>query len=997
MASGAAYKRIITLISLILGLSLVVCSVAFAQPSTNHAPYQKAKASQDALVIKTPSSQEADVGEQQELTVKVGLGDNRLKPVKDITYHTANGLSKDNIDTDLKAMNNLSSGRSCLEQDGSVGKELDRKKSGDETCKFVFKIESPNSTPTNASGDIQISGNGSQVKKQSVSVNIIKPALSISKTLFTEPNSSSDHKGFIIKNNSDANIFINSATIPSNQPFDPHGVTLSDEAFVHGLGDTDKCNIISKDKAAPDKALKPGKSCRINLDVANDARHSTNIKLEGNFGTKKARVNIPQAHIEFSGKDNSTPIPAIFVKDDGTQKEVDIKNTSQFQIHINDVVSVNKRVDIPDGDNNCKDKDLSSDSFCTLKIKDDGDLSRTDVDYLKVKSPSLSVSANEQYLFVGTTGTVNLVPLSRHFLQTGESFITPSKQSYPNTIVYRVYNNQSSGDITIENRDDFLSNLSGDLAKSDFDLTACYKSDGTRITAGNKLSSGTSCDRMLIFTQTTPLNDQIARARFDAQEGDSTQTNQLTDQYVFSDLYVGGQFISAGERPNTTNIAAWGISKEAGDSKSHANRKRAWKPLGAMDQGSVVHALTTTRSGNIVSSDLNSNDVDKVLKGNALYVGGSFDDIEENASLGNIAFWQGDDLWSSVEASSVDAGGTTGTVYSLDAEPSGDLASDEDASLYVAGNFDEVATNDVSNVARWTVDQADRRSTWRKLEETSSANQQPSDAQTPAGANGTVLSAFWKGSDTVMLAGEFDKAGGSGALSDQKVAEWDRSKEAWSNVGSSTSVFQPLTANQNDLKVQINSFKELDGETVAGGRFKVDTSSLASSDQFLALLDGKSWIKFPDEKLLKNDKLKTSGVDTMARADGNDVFGGSFEFDSGSAKGNYKNLMVGEIKSSGCSGSNPCFNLNTSFEDPANDPNGRVLAIQGVGSSDNVFLGGDFTNIQGGTHEHIVKFTNFDDATTGDRLLDNGEGISDQGSVKALAIMNKLEPEFPSG
>lgn len=995
MAAWTTCKRVITLISLILSVSLVGLSVAFAQPSTNHATSQKAKASQDALVIKTPSSQEADVGEQQELTVKVGLGDNRLKPVDNITYHLSNSLKK-NIGEDLKAMNNLSSGRSCRTKDDERGVNLNRKKAGNETCKFVFKIKSPNSSPTTATGDIKISANGSQVKKQTVSVNIIKPALSISKTLFTEPNSSSDHKGFVITNNSNANIFINSATKSETQSKNAHGVTLSDQAFVQGLGDTDKCNIVSKDKAEPDKALKPGDSCRINLNVAKDARQSTNFTLEGNFGTKTARVNIPEAHVAFSGKDNSTPIPAIFVKDDGTKKEVDIQNMSPFQIHINDVVAVNKRVDIPDKDNNCQDKDLSNEGFCTLKIKDDGDLSRTDIDYLKVKSPNLSAANNEQYLFVGTTGTVNLVPLSRHFLQTGESFIMPSKQSYPNAIVYRVYNNQSSDDITIENRDDFLSNLNGsDLAKSDFDLTACYKSDGTRITAGNKLSSDTSCDRMLIFTQTTPLNDQIARARFDAQEGDSTQTNQLTDQYVFSDLYVGGQFISAGERPNTTNIAAWGISKEADDSESHANRKRAWKPLGAMDQGDVVHALTTTRSGNIVASDLNSNDVDKVLKGNALYVGGSFDDIEENAKLGNIAFWQGDDLWSPVEASSIESGGTTGTVYSLDAEPSGDLPNDEDASLYVAGNFDEVAVNDVSNVARWTVDQADRRSTWRKLEVSSLANQQPSDAQTPAGANGTVLSAFWKGSDTVMLAGEFDKAGGSGALSDQKVAEWDRSKESWSNVGSSTSVFQPLTVNQNDLKVQINSFKELDGETVAGGRFKVDTSSLDSSDQFLALLDSGSWIKFPDEKLLKNDKLKTSGVDTMARADGNDVFGGSFKFDSGATVKN-KNLMVGEIKSSGCSGSNPCFNLNKSFA-ASEAPNGAVLAVQGVGSSNNVFLGGDFTNIQGGTQEHIVKFTNFDSGTVGSQLKDNGHAISDQGSVKAFAIMNKLEPEFPSG
>lgn len=972
------------------GLMLILLSnLLYADSQVSKVYTQNLKVPAQSMEIVSPENQSLQASEQQQVTIKIKS--TGLFPLHNVNYLTDN--VGDRINIDAKAMNALSdkdNETACM--DCSDGAPCKVKQEIDDTCQFIFNVTDKQPV-TAVSGQVTIHAEG--VDGKTVSVDILKPELKISKTLFTEPNSNTDHKSIELTNEGDAPIYINSVTIPasSKQPFNAQGVTLSDQAFVD-VGDSSDCTIKAADKIDPDKdALEPGKSCNIKVDVAKDARQSTIVNLEGNFGKREPRINIPHAYVFFSEKDSDTPISDEILSSSNKNKvEVDIENASNFKAPIANVKSVNGNFEIATDE--CSGVTLApqgdSNDYCKMEIKRNsgGDLNESP-DFLEVEGSNLP--KGKQYLYVSRDDKLSLVPLSRQFLQnTNQGIILPSGQSYPNVIVYRVIN-KTGGTITIKDKSSFLTLPSG-LNSSDFALTACYLSDGSgRVKATNTLADDKTCERALIYTNTDVPFDNINKDKFEVEEGGDSYT-KLLNESMLSKLYVGGKFVTAGGRPNSTNLAAWGPTRD--------NTNKVWQSLGAFDNSSVINALTTTQSGNILSDEVegNSGDKDALVQGNALYAGGLFDEIDVNGAFSNAAFWQGQNYWQGMVITASGSGGTNGEVYSLEAQKVSDLASDIDASVYAGGRFDEVGnTVNVNNVSRWLVQQGSHLSTWRQLNSQASIqSHQLNGSFDFAGANDTVFSAFWDSSnDALVLAGAFDQAGTGGNFSDMRIAQWDLSKGTFAEQANDTDKFNTLTENNETLGVQIKSSKKVNNDVyAAGGRFQFGSDS---ADKFLAVVDssGKNdkWTAMPGITLTENGTLEDSAVETMLDLDGESVFGGYFKYDDG----NKTNLIVGTLNSDGTG-----FTEDSSYNS-SSLPNGRVKALAKIFNNGNtksrLYLGGHFTDVGGEQRHNIAFYNDFSSASVGKDLVDNGtgHGLDKNGTVNALTIMNSLEPQHPSG
>ena len=227
-----------------------------------------------------------------------------------------------------------------------------------------------------------------------------------------------------------------------------------------------------------------------------------------------------------------------------------------------------------------------------------------------------------------------------------------------------------------------------------------------------------------------------------------------------TNLYVGGDFTTAGSSPSPTitanRIAMWNGS--------------AWSALGT-GAGITVKALA-------------------VLGGN-LYMGGQFTSVDGAANTAYIAQWNGS-AWSSV------GGGVSGSVYAL---------ATNGVNLYVGGGFSRATNSGVAvpaaSVAKWD------GSTWSALGTgvgtavnalAVSATDLYAGGTFSAGANkyiakwnfsssswtslGTGMSsdvyALWLSGTTLYAGGNFMQAG---PVLANYFAKWDSSSSAWSAFG----------------------------------------------------------------------------------------------------------------------------------------------------------------------------------------------------------------------
>jgi hypothetical protein len=488
-----------------------------------------------------------------------------------------------------------------------------------------------------------------------------------------------------------------------------------------------------------------------------------------------------------------------------------------------------------------------------------------------------------------------------------------------------------------------------------------------------------------------------------------------------SDIYVGGQFTTAGSI-SATNIAKWnpatGWSTLGSGLNSYA-RSMVFSGVNLYVTGDFTQA-----GGNTVNyvakwngttwSDLgggvNGQAWGFAIVGGSIYVTGGFTKAGSGGKpVNGIAKWNGSS-WDSLGSSG--HVGVHGSVYNL--------VSYGDTVLYVGGYFDSTGGKQANNVARYSIS----TNSWSAL---------------GGGVNSTVLGMFIDG-NTLYIGGDFTTAG---IVSSNSIAKWNIGTSSWSNLGTGLnnsnysivvtggkiyaagfftragdvgafgiaswngSAWSPLTSSASGSVGGAVYALAIRGDNVfVGGYFPIAGSSLA---QNIAI-----WNKGTNQWSALDNTSTVKGVDgyvysILPLSNGDVYIGGSFshagntpvnnivKWNQGtgwSALGTGTNgvdidvrgmtmvgsdlYVTGAFANAGGSAAKYVAKWSgTTWSQLGTGLNGIGRAIVLAGS--NIYVGGDFTTAGGNTVNHIASWN----GTTWSGL---GSSAGTDNSVRAIAV-----------
>lgn len=866
-------------------------------------------------------------------------------------------------------------------------------KPGD-TCQFKLKVKSDADLKEVQRGHIRITA--PHYKAQTFYINLSHPTISISSNSFTHPSSEdvpktrannpvADSPSSIVVTNStpeggddsDARgVCFDDATIPSGQTSGA-GVTLPDSAFV---GSGSKC--LKKYACSGDKMLDAGKSCEVDVNIANDAYGSTNIKLKGDFGEKIARVNIANTHLNFFKEDDQTDLANDHERVTDEARPFAVHNSGEFTLRNLKISSEKGNVNIdktPDRNNNnpnCGDiSELESGESCDLKV-DFSNRSKAQFDYVNISGDNLPNGTQRVFIFNDQRNY--MFPVTNSYIRTpGKKKLRElGKQLGPNMIVFKFVTSNPTEINSFKKVDDFIKSVSGELSKDDFVLypkSGCLRrnqSPGSTWSSTSEGASATGCERILFYTKVDPPAGKPKRMQVTVHE--NNVANEITFN-VDTNLVVGGHFISAGNKANTTNIARW---SEDDNGDFH------WHSLGLADQSETINAIKMANGSSVVHTD-SGGGILLLPEFQDLYVAGQFNNMGDNNRLNNIAFWKGClQCWQKLVPSSGSnfSWSDGSSVESLTRD--GPIPSNGDVNLFLGGDFKIKSNNSgvvANHVAKWVFDQDasdGNKKSWEGLTDSNT---------TIEGTNGPVLTLQDRpGSNNgIGAAGEFDEAGGHGST---KIAIWDGFNSQWKEWGTNSNNFESV-GNASDPVFR--SGHKLGSDWFMGGEFKLNDDNL-----FVAYKPDNEdlWQEVSGLKTDFNQTLHKSGIYTLTSQQVNNknllYLGGFFEYAISCGDGH--NLAVCDWNSNDAE----CDSLI----EWSGWPNDRVNTLFKL-SNTGLFIGGDFTKIGSTEVAHLAEKQNPDSDGSLKALLDDdtGKGISSQGTVNVITTFNMLVPEKPVG
>ena len=391
-----------------------------------------------------------------------------------------------------------------------------------------------------------------------------------------------------------------------------------------------------------------------------------------------------------------------------------------------------------------------------------------------------------------------------------------------------------------------------------------------------------------------------------------------------SDVYVGGQFTTAGTVP-VSNIAKWNPTTGWSALGTGLNAY-AWAMsffggnlyvTGAFTQagGGTVNYIAkwngTSWSG--LGGGVNSQTYGLAVAGGALYVGGSFTQAGGSVTVNHIAKWDGT-TWTALGSGTV---GTDGTVVNV--------VSYGDTALYVGGQFANAGGNPASNVAKYSI----AGNSWSAL---------------GGGVNNLVYGLFIDGS-SLYVSGFFTNAG---IVSANYIAKWNINTSSWSNLGTG-------------LNSLCYSVLVTGGKVYTGGNF---TTAGTSSAFGVASWDGTNW-----SSLASSSTGSVGGGVNAIAVRGDSVFVGGGFLSAGSSQA--QNIAVWNRATGQWSALD-----NTST---VKGVSGTVFSILPLSNGD-VYIGGSFLNAGSIAANHIVKWN----SATGWSTLGSGSNNGVDNSVYGM-------------
>jgi hypothetical protein len=364
-----------------------------------------------------------------------------------------------------------------------------------------------------------------------------------------------------------------------------------------------------------------------------------------------------------------------------------------------------------------------------------------------------------------------------------------------------------------------------------------------------------------------------------------------------SDLYVGGQFITAG------GISANGVAKWNGSSWSTLGAgvfgvnamalmgsdlyvAGNFSTAGEVSANSIAKWNITTSTWSTLGSGVNNNVYALAVSGTDLYVGGMLT-TAGGVSASRVAKWNSTTSTWSALGSGVSSWAPLAIVVS-------------GSDVYVGGDFPTAGGVTVNNIAKWNI----TTSTWSTLG--SGVSGAPSNHQ------GQVSMLAIKEGELYM-GGLFTTAGGTSA---SNLAKWSGS--SWSAIGSSGA---------NTVHNASTAFAVIGTDLYLGGDF---TTIGGISANRIAKWNGSSWSTLGSG---------LNGKVTALAASGSDLYvGGSFTTAGGSSANNIAK-----------------WNSTTStWSALGSGVNNQVSAL--AVSGNDLYVGGNFTTAGGNSANYVAKW-----------------------------------------
>ena len=280
-----------------------------------------------------------------------------------------------------------------------------------------------------------------------------------------------------------------------------------------------------------------------------------------------------------------------------------------------------------------------------------------------------------------------------------------------------------------------------------------------------------------------------------------------------NNVYVGGNFTTAGGVGGFNNIACWNTSTNT------------WSTLGTGVAGSnkTVYALTVDASTS------------------TLYVGGEF--LTANGTtVNNIATWNiGSSTWAALNPGTAGVNGVPG------GSPPGSVAGVYaltyfGGKLYAGGRFTSVnGATTANNIAAWN------GAAWSTLSGGGQIGVSNTTVVNPANVASPVwdapVMALTNDGTSVYVGGDFNKV--NNATGCNNIAAWNTTSSIWSTMGAGmTWPGSGSTATDNTFGDQANVYAltMYNGNVVAGGDFmKAGTVGGANTSLFVAQWNGSAW------------------------------------------------------------------------------------------------------------------------------------------------------------
>ena len=985
--------------SILIGLlpALALAQGGMSQSvNTDSKPAAVTSADPDRMTLSPQTSKDSPIVKAERQKVSVTVTNEGLVAIHNVSFWMSDELS-DRIELDD------SSGQG---NDTTFCDQISSLSAG-KSCTYQFRIKQTSTIKTLKQGLIHITSTNADNKV--VHLNIEHPSLKVSKTTFTQPTSNSvkrdqngkqlqaSHDSIVVTNDSSEGLSacIDDAVIPSGQKYGS-GVTMADSNFVNNAQASNsclqkkfQCQQGGSGSGDQQQGLQPGSSCTIKVNVSKKAYGSNRLVMHGNFGVKLARINVAKSYVTFFRGDDTNGDPqAIIQTENADQTEpyahqkrslaqednlketrtgkLTIKNNGNFDV--SDIQFDFDKDKISIEDNGCNDT-LKVDNTCTMK------LNVANFGWVfTIKSPNLP--NGKQNVTVGNRDHCKRAILSDTFLKHQGSYATEPGQIAPNMLVFRLFSPvkgkcENGG---AKSKKNFLEDLDDSLDPEDFRLwptEKCIKENGDTTEGWANGSSG-RCDRVLIYK---PQNSSSMPSPFfdyrGGFSGNLEDSHGDTHAFMIPKLLVGGHFLSAGRKPNTTNLAAWGLAAE--------DAAPVWQSVGLLDQGATVNALRVANSGNIEQGLM---DVTNTV---SLYVGGrdfrGFGVL--NTDVANVGLWQGcPECWQPLKTPNQHI------VWDDDSQLTTFAARDTDSSvsLFTGGDFQFTSGPLTNNMAVWQLlkeKDAQGEASWQALE-----SYEPSMIK---GANGAVNTMFWNDdAQALIVAGAFDQVGDLSTQIASRIKE--NGQWQWASWGTNSLAFEGYkdAALPEFFDIEPLDFQDFNDRFWAiGGRYNLN------GQHFLAIdADGQTgdWQVFNDLNLSDNGAEDRPGVYVLGGLK-QDYFyvGGQFAFQGDNANSG-DNLLRCRFEATG-----PKCNPQA-----LGNPNGRVKAAWH--GQDILYIGGDFDKIGSGENPvfaskivNIVNPTNSSISENNLNDVDTGHSISPEGTVNAIAAINTLAARSPSG